>query len=202
MTLQVKTASLRAFKDSLNKMRDELNRDATRVLKHGLILLCISLRARTKKAPPKRPIRPTYLTSGRIARNQNKTIFFEYETYRSGKQEWKPMLAKNKTNAKKSDPIAIKYSGLAKKSWGWVMHELYKTNAGAPVKFGKPKGSVYTKKGNNGFKSFVWFSNKLGYIFSALDGGQSAVTDAFNAATKGIIYRIEEGLKKNGVKKT
>ena len=202
--LSVKPASLRRFDAALRGMSKELGRSAPAVLKHGSILFCKSMRARTKKAPKLRPTRVVYV--GGKAKNGREmnhlgTMYWEVKSFKGGQEKWHKVLAYGKDTLKKNVITRILYSGLAKKSWGWIMKDLFNSNEGAPVGFKRPNGATNARKGSNGSKSFVHFQSRIGYINSAIRGGRAGVSEAFDKAGKAIRWRTEEELIKRGVKK-
>lgn len=85
-------------------------------------------------------------------------------------------------------------SGLAKKAWGWLMHDVFNSNAGAAVKFTRPAGALRGKKGGGQAKYYVHFYNGLNYAMEALKNGQGDVTGAMYAAAERIRKKIERTL--------
>lgn len=85
--------------------------------------------------------------------------------------------------------------GLAKKSWGWFMHSLFKQSIGgdnpkAEIKEGKMVEARHDKTLTA--ESYT-ITNKLEYIRKAMQPG--GLITAANQATKSILYKVENKLK-------
>ena len=92
-------------------------------------------------------------------------------------------------------------SGLAKRSWMWIVRDLYGKNA-PEGGFKQPSGSIFASKGGTGYGAFVHLQNKLRYITKALKGTPSAVmSDAMVKASNQIRKAVERALEKGGAKK-
>ena len=91
-------------------------------------------------------------------------------------------------------------SGLAKKAWGWLMHDAFNSNAGEAVKFTRPSGALRGRKGGGRGKYFVHFHNGLRYAMEALKNGQGDVSGAMYAAAERIRKKIERTLQSGGAR--
>ena len=92
------------------------------------------------------------------------------------------------SEAKKSKKVVIGRRGLAKKSWGWLASNTI--NGGVASMMGVPDtGSVEWSGGYTAPSMRV--TNRLRYMEHALEGGYSAVQDAFTAAANKMGHEIE-----------
>lgn len=89
--------------------------------------------------------------------------------------------------------------GLAKMSWGWVMHNLFSANPDLPFhrrrkdnrnpKDATKESTSYSHKSATSVSSFARISNKLEYIVEALKG--YTPQQAIDSALKWMTYEIE-----------
>lgn len=97
----------------------------------------------------------------------------------------------------KSPKRNIGRSGMAKKAWRWAQAHMY--NSGNSGIMGVPNiiGVTVMGKGNN---RSLTIHNRSRYAVDALKDGSSAVSEAMRAAAQSLEFKINEELKKRGVK--
>lgn len=203
ISIAVDGRTANGFTRQMKNLVDKLGWERPRVVKYAAIQFGRSMRSRTRKAKATRPVRIVYKEGKRgkgKMTNQNGTPYWAYTTYQGGKPVEKMVLANDRDAAKRNNLMKVRYSGLAKKAWGWLMHETFNSDAGASVKFTRPSGALKGRKGDASGKFYVHFHNGLDYALESLRGGQSSVTEAMSAASTNIRKKIERVLKSGGAR--
>lgn len=223
------------FVKALSRYQKETQRDMREALRSATIDLVKSLRARTRKAPkvvPREDVRwgeetPKYYTGkkdGKVYRRVVVTRWFggkrkqfvhwqEVRTkYRSRKtrngisESWSEATPAMLREARQRFGV-VRMWGLAKKSWGWFMHSLFKTatqdeNPKAVLTRRMVDGGITEKREplpdgtidlQAPIKCEITLVNKLEYIRKALQPGALAMS--VQKATNYIRGKIESGVR-------
>ena len=193
--------------------------------RRAAIYICTSLRARTKKAPKRAPQRemlaipspypPRYVHSNsaghRLLRRWQLTrkvgtpdqyvkqhfVYTKAHRGKDGRMVGKSPAAERRELFRLHGGISR--AGLAKKSWGWVMKQIYNGAAAGDISWKRTKGErrdprQYVKgifeRAANGASALI--SNGLDYIADALPPG--ALAEAINAASKRMEHNIADAI--------
>ena len=215
----------------LNSLLSQIQRDAPERLaaetRRAAIYICQSLRARTKKAPKRArqsemlavpsPVPPRYIHSNsaghRLLRrwqltrkvgtpDQYTRQYYVYTNAHRGKDG--KMVGKS-TGAERRELFrlhgGISRSGLAKKSWGWIMKQIHNGADAGDLSWKRTKGErrdprqavkgLFTR-----FKTgaAAQIGNFLDYILAALQPG--ALRESIDAATKRLEFNISKSIEK------
>ena len=232
---EVSAQSIADFTKALADYQRKTQRDMRGALRSATIDLCRSLRARTRRAPkqvPREDVRfgeeePKYYTGkkdGKVYRRVVVSRWFggkrkqfvhwqEVQTkYRSRKtrkgisESWSEATAGMLREARQRFG-KVRMWGLAKKSWGWFMHSLFKTatqdeNPKAVVTRRMVEGGMVEKREplpdgtidlQAPIRCEITLVNKLDYIRKALQPGTLAM--AVEKATRYIRGKIESGVR-------
>lgn len=228
---EVSERGIADFVKALADYQRKTQRDMRGALRSATIDLCRSLRARTRKSKrfvelleinksDKLPKRIAKGNAGRplrrmaIARYAKGKLYFDHRFVYSGEEKTSAKgkrryadfsLARLRRDARQVYG-AIRNWGLAKKSWGWFMHSLFKTamqdeNPKAVLDKRMVEGGMTEKREplpdgtidlQAPIKCDIVIVNKLDYIRSAMPKGVLAI--AVQKATNSIRKKIESGL--------
>lgn len=225
MGIDIDEAAVAGLDDLLSRIAVETPRKLGTETRRAAIYICQALRARTKKAPKRaRPneysaepsnVPPRYVHSNSAGRHllrrwsltrklgtpdQYTKHHYVYTNARRGKGG--KMVGKNEA-AERRELVrqhgGISRAGLAKKSWGWVMKQIYNATAVADIAWKRTKGErrdprnyvkgMFARVASG---AMAEIDNSLDYILDALPPG--AVGEAIEAATKRMEYNVSEGL--------
>lgn len=203
ISISVDGRTANGFARQMKNLVDKLGWERPRVVKYAAIQFGRSMRSRTRKAKATRSVRIMFKDGKRgkgQMTNQNGTPYWVYTIYQGGKPVEKTVLATDRDAAKRNNLMQVRYSGLAKKAWGWLMHDAFNSDAGASVKFTRPSDALKGRKGDSGGKFYVHFHNGLDYAMEALRGGNASVSEAMSAASTNIRKKIERVLKSGGAR--
>lgn len=125
-----------------------------------------------------------------------KDVYVMERFTKNGSVEKVRIFAKSLSEAKASPAVIIRYSGLAKISWGWAQQRLFNSSAPAS-KVRKPVRRFLTLSDQGSGQDYsVTIDNTLDYISKAMQGGRGpAVTTALARASNVMRARIEQRLK-------
>ena len=195
--------------------------------RRAAIYICTSLRARTKKAPKRSPQRemaanpspnpPRYAHSNsadhRLLRRWSLTRklgtpaqytkdHYVYTNARRGKDG--KMVGKSPSAERRElfrQHGGISRSGLAKKSWGWLMKQIYNGASAGDIAWKRTRGErrdprkyvkgLFVRTATGAGASI---DNDLDYILDALPAG--ALAEAMNAAASRLEHNINEGIQR------
>ena len=188
----------RRFMNAVNLYRDVLGNRSEVAMRRGLIDLIKSIRKQTIRSKKKR--------KAEVVRRHGKAVKVIAKKGRFAGQKvklfrvnvrgkWKYTVGDSISELKKSSFVVIKNSGLAKKSWGWLMHHIFSVgnpNSGGEAKIPEGALSGYWHKGKERLEFDL--ENALGYITSAVPKG--AISTAVTAAEKSIKFKVEKVLQK------
>jgi len=203
ISISVDGRTANGFTRQMQNLVSKLGWERPRVVKYAAIQFGRSMKARTRKAKATRSVRIVYKEGKRgkgQMTNQNGTLYWSYTMYQGGKPVEKTVLATDRDAAKRNNLMQVMYSGLAKKAWGWLMHDTFNSDAGATVKFTRPAGALKGRKGDASGKFYVHFHNGLTYALEALRGGNASVSEAMSAAGTNMRKKIERVLKSGGAR--
>ena len=197
VSIQVDRVTLTDFRAQMDRLVKKLGKtpeDATRM---GALALLKSLKTATKIAPARRKVRvdKSWNKKSRDASGNRRFLMRKFDRKtgaESDVQIWAPSLAE----AKQSKLTVMRYSGLAKASWGWSAQRLFPSQK-VGYSGRKPRREAFsvTQRGKGNAYEIV-VMNKLDYIGLALKGGESAaMSTAMRAATNTMFGRIEQRLK-------
>lgn len=232
---EVSQQGLADFTKALSRYQKETQRDMRGALRSATIDLVKGLRARTKKAPkivPREDVRwgesdPKYLTAKDGQQFRRVVVSRWFGGKRTQKVHWQPVRTKYRSKRTKTGGINESWSeatpamlrearqwfgkvrqwGLARKSWGWFMHALFKQSVGDE----NPSAVVDNRMVDGGIreerkplpdgsidlqapiKCDIDIVNRLDYIRRAMPAG--ALAAAVQAATNSINKKIDSGLK-------
>ena len=221
VTCDIDRAAVARLDGLLTSIEREAPRRLATETRRAAIYICTSLRARTKKAPKRAPqsemlatpspVPPRYVHSNSAGRRllrrwqltrkvgtpaQYTRQHFVYTNAHRGKNG--KMVGKQ-PGAERRELFrlhgGISRAGLAKKSWGWVMKQIYNGAAAGDIAWTRTRGErrdprQYVKglfqRAANGATALI--SNGLDYIADALPAG--ALTEAVNAAATRLDHNI------------
>lgn len=227
VTMSVNPESVRSFEAALSRYRTELGNSAEVAVRRGCVAFLKSMRARTRKAPQhlaSRDITPSATSPVYIHGDDGKLLrrwdFMRYShgslVYVSRFVPAHQTVARSKggkwsvrcdVSAQRREAMAranIRRWGLAKQSWGWLMHALF----GGGEEIVNPNATVSRAVVHGTFKkSDSWtagtglipgakahLENDLDYIVYAVEPG--AINESLTAATNWINETIRRGLAK------
>lgn len=216
ISASVPEATIRDFARACDRYRDELGNSQAVAIRRGTIALIKGLRARTAKAKRQAPASdiwryngstgPKYITTkGKDAKSHPRWVVrrkggsdTKYYT-----KPYKPKddaeVVTSKADARKKWAQYTRW-GLAKKSWGWFMHALFRRNnpetenPKAKIDGRMTEGYIREVTTGSNPRCEVLIVNKLDYIRKALP--EAALNDAMAAATRYIDGQIDKGLAK------
>jgi hypothetical protein len=218
----------RAAVERLDGLLTDIGRQAPGRLatetRRAAIYICTALRARTKKAPKRArqsemiavpsPIPPRYIHSnsnGRLLRRWQLTrkagtpdqytrqhyVYTEARRGKNGKMVGKATAAERRELIRLHGGISR--AGLAKKSWGWVMKEIYNGASAGDIAWRRTRGE---RRDPRQFVKGIFqrtatgagaaIDNNLDYILDALPAG--ALPEAINAAANRLAHNIGENI--------
>lgn len=227
VTCEIDRAAVARLDGILSRIQRETPGRLAAQTRRAAIYICTSLRARTKKAPEN--IRPReykaervrdkapYITKpdGQVLRrwkfthlpgtsNAKSWIKYPYTKRRRGANG--RMFGGSKTAEIREMQTALGFRpiarrGLAKKSWGWVMKQIYNGAAAGDIAWKRTKGErrdprqfvkgLFIRTATGAGASI---DNNLDYILDALPPG--ALAEALNAAVSRLDYNINEGIQR------
>ena len=227
VTCEIDQAAVDRLDGILTRIQRETPGKLASQTRRAAIYICTSLRARTKKAPEN--IRPReykaervrdkapYITKpdGQVLRRWKFThlpgtsgakswIRYPYTERRRGANG--RMFGGSKTAEIREMQTALGFRpiarrGLAKKSWGWVMKQIYNGAGAGDISWTRTKGErrdprqyvkgLFVRTATGAGASI---DNDLDYILDALPAG--ALSEAVDAATKRLEYNINENIER------
>ena len=212
----VLAATAKDFANACNRYRDELGNSQAVAIRRGVINLVQSLRRQTPKAKKQAPsdhirrARPSETAFYITPKGHKKKPLPRWVVVRRGGKDkkvyFKPSHPKDGDTPVKTKAEARRkwgqYTrwGLAKKSWGWFMHSLFKRNN---PESGNPNAKIDDRMTEGYLREVVTGTNprveclivnKLNYINDILPG--HAVEAAMILATRSINAQIENGFAK------
>lgn len=231
VTCDIDQAAVARLDGILDAIQRETPRRLATETRRAAIYICQSLRARTKKAPKRaRPneyraepsnVPPRYVHSNSAGRrllrrwsltrklgtpDQYTKHHYVYTNARRGKGG--KMLGKNEA-AERRELVrqhgGISRAGLAKKSWGWVMKQIYNATAVADIAWKRTKGErrdprnyikgIFERAAGG---AFAEIRNSLDYIMDALRPG--ALAEAVDAASKRLEHNVANNIERQTAK--
>lgn len=227
MTCDIDQAALARLDGILTRIQRETPGRLAAQTRRTAIYICQSLRTRTKQSPEN--IRPSeykaervydnspYLTKpdGRLLRrwkfthlpgtaNQKSWIRYPYTTRRRGahgRMSGGSKPAEIREMQEKLGFRPITRRGLAKKSWGWLMKQIYNGASAGDIAWKRTKGErrdprqfvkgLFIRTATGAGASI---DNNLDYILDALPAG--ALAEALNAAVSRLDHNINEGIQR------
>lgn len=193
VNLDFSAADSAAFQSAMDRLSAECGWAIPRVCQYGFIKLLTSVRASTKKSPKVRNVRVKSQKHG------DKRRVFQAQSYKGGKEHWFDIFAYSLAAAKNSPAAQIRYSGLAKASWGLAMRAMFNSGSNPRTKFGIKPELLYThvEKGQGHFSATV--TNRVNYVEKAfITEGKRTIDTAMARATRQMIGKINSELKKAG----
>lgn len=227
VTCEIDQAAVDRLGGILTRIQRETPGKLASQTRRAAIYICQSLRARTKKAPKRaRPneyraepsnVPPRYVHSNSAGRrllrrwaltrklgtpDQYTKHHFVYTNARRGKGG--KMVGKNEA-AERRELVrqhgGISRAGLAKKSWGWVMKQIYNATAVADIAWKRTKGErrdprnyvkgIFERAAGG---AFAEIRNSLDYIMDALRPG--ALAEAVDAASRRLEHNIANNIER------
>lgn len=188
LDIRFNDADMKTFQQQIGRLQTELGDTPQDAGRQGMIALLQSMRASTKQAPRRRPVRAS--KTARSKRFHGNRIFnAEAIDRNNGGIKRIQIFAPDLATAKLHPRAQIKKWGLAKASWGWAMQELFGVSSGARSGLSRPVGSVDTKQivdtKAGYYECFV--TDKLDYISAALIGGRGPAMQTAMARAAGTI---------------
>lgn len=225
LSCSVDQAAVARLDDILTRIERETPGKLASETRRAAINICQSLRARTKKAPKSArpaeikaevsPNPPRYVHSNSKGRKllrrwsltrklgtpdaytKDHYVYTDARRAKNGKMVGKHPAAERRELVKMHG--GIPRAGLAKKSWGWVMKQIYNGANAGDIAWRRTKGE--RRDPRNYVKGMfsriaggasVLISNSLDYILDALRPG--ALAEAMDAASKRLEYNIDKGI--------
>ena len=227
VTCDIDQAAVARLDGILTRIQRETPGRLASQTRRAAIYVCQSLRALTKKAPkraPQRemiaipsPVPPRYVHSRSAGHHllrrwqltrkvgtpdQYTKQHFVYTEARRGKNG--QMVGKSPAAERRElfrHHGGISRAGLAKKSWGWVMKQIYNGAAAGDIAWKRTKGErrdprqfvkgLFIRTATGAGASI---DNNLDYILDALPAG--ALAEALNAAVSRLDHNINEGIQR------
>lgn len=224
VTAEIDKAAVKSLDNLLAHIQSEMPRRAATETRRAAIYICQALRARTPKAPKRirkqeyaaipSPIPPRYIHSNSAGHHllrrwqltrkvgtpqQYTRQHYVYTNARRGAGG--KMVGKSPAQERRElirQHGGIPRAGLAKKSWGWIMKQIYSATAEIDIAWKRTRGErrdprMYAKgkyhKSPTGALAII--HNALDYIAAIVPPGTIAI--AINSAVK----RLEHNLTKN-----
>ena len=185
------------FAAAMRRYENDLRMDTAEATRRAMTDLLKSIRARTIIAPKRRRVEPVrsrrpgsrqvviMVKHGRYAGQMAKLWRIE----RRGKWTYAP--APKRSDIAATGRLEIHNRGLAKRSWGWAMHELFGDSppatppGAAPVTSGMVAARGVTDRDSITFE----VRNRLGYIRHAVS--DVSLRAAYSAAARSITAKVE-----------
>ena len=193
---------LSAFTAAMRRYSSELRMDTFAATRRAMTDLLKSIRARTATAPRRRRVEAVRsrrlggrqviidVRTGRYAGQKAKLWRIE----RRGKWTYAP--APKRSDIAATGRLEIRNRGLARRSWGWAMHELFNSAPPATPPGAAPvtSGMVAARGVTDRDSVTLEVRNKLGYIRSAVS--DAALRQAYAAAARSITAKVERRLER------
>jgi len=219
VSASIDAASVSAFSSALAEYQKTMKKDAETAPRIAAIMVCKSLRARTKVAKKNKGMKVivsndspkwiTYKNGQKLAaplrrwkvtltdRGKTFTKYVYAGTMSEMKQQLRLLVGTNYYPLDASGNGLKKKGGvrgLAKKSWGWVMHNIY--NGDAPdtpwQRRNRDRRNPKDAAKESMSRPFLAIiSNRLGYAMDALKGGTVSINEAIEKATNSILKRVK-----------
>ena len=227
VSCDIDRAAVARLDDLLTRIERETPGRLATETRRAAIYICTSLRARTKKAPKRAPQRemlaipspypPRYVHSNaaghRLLRRWQLTrkvgtpdqyvkqhfVYTKAHRGKDGRMVGKSPAAERRELFRLHGGISR--AGLAKKSWGWVMKQIYGGASAGDISWKRTKGErrdprQYVKgifeRAANGAAAII--RNGLDYILNALPAG--ALAEALDAASKRLEHNILNNIER------
>lgn len=221
VSVEIDPAAVARLDSLLERVEKETPGRLATELKRAAIYICTSLRARTKKAPkriPRADVRwgrsdPQYIigskgkAKGKLLR---RTVVNRYRNGVKGNiVKWKLLDGDPQTTRATSADLSAAWKrfgsitrhGLAKKSWGWVMKEIYNGAPAGDISWKRTKGErrdprqfvrgLFRRTAGG---AFAQIHNALDYIFAAVAPG--AVDQSVEAAANRLEHNIDNHIQR------
>lgn len=191
--MEFSKADTAAWQAQMNRLINVLGTEPKIAVRMGAVALLTSMRASTAKSKVTAPVRVSKSGKNRLV--GGKKIYTVERYDRSGKLMRRAIFANSLAEAKQNPSAKIRYSGLARASWGWSMKRLF--NKGAPrVNFREPRDILDATATGTGRDYTVNIENRLDYISKSFNSGRGpAVSTAMRRATGAMKGRIDKRLK-------
>lgn len=215
---EVSKADVKAFTDALARYGKETKRDMRGAVRSATVDLVRSLRKRTRKAPKKvarEDVRfgesdPKYLTGTKGGVKFRRVVVTRWSHgRRKGHVHWQPVAAKMRQRRgcsvvaeNRAETLrgarerfgGIRQWGLARKSWGWFMHALFRKSAKDENPNARLGPCVVEKElVERDEEISITMANRLSYVRKALQPG--ALSASLRAAANSINKKIAAGFK-------
>lgn len=193
---------LQGFGDAIRAYQREMHKSMQESLRRCTIDLLKSIRARTIQSKKKRRVeqvrrngKPLWVT-GKYGKFKGQHVkMFRVNVH----EKWKIKVGSKISEVRKYPIAQIRRRGLAKRSWGWVMHQLFNQAAKSQGDDRRIYAKALRAKWTDDHQVVKCdIANALDYIRSAVPGG--AVREAMAAATALITKKIELALERDAKK--
>ena len=156
---------LKAMQDAIARSVGELGKPVEDAIRQAAYYLARSARKRTAVSPKKRRAYTNKDNTGRW--NKNRYPYYREVWKKEGNKKG-PETAMKWYLSDKTDSTheVIKRSGLAKKSWGWML---------PMIRYGGSNFASEVNKSKSGLSATIEMANKLPYIKSALKESEGAI---------------------------
>jgi hypothetical protein len=187
----------------------ELNRQIGRLIevsgklpeasvKRAMFFVLKSLSATTKVAKKQRKVeRADFIQKRRKRSERNEGGLFKVQVYnrKTGSEETRIFSADSLQEAKQKRIAQVYYAGLAKRSWGWAMRDLFGT-AGDEVGFKRKPGMVETQTSKSTIDYSIKVSDNLRYIENSFKSkGKATIENLLTRASNQIRKDVERALE-------
>lgn len=230
ITAEIDKAAVKSLDDLLAHVQSEMPRRAASETRRAAIYICQALRSRTPKAPKRirkqeyaaipSPIPPRYIHSNsaghhllrrwqltrKVGTPQEYTKqYYVYTNARRGKGG--KMVGKSPAQEMRElikQHGGIPRAGLAKKSWGWIMKQIYSAAAAIDIAWKRTRGErrdprMYVKgrfrRPPNG--ALATIHNALDYIASIVPPG--TIASAIDSAVRRLEHNITRDIERRAV---
>ena len=178
-----------SFQTQINRAVRQLRKTPREAVRWATVIFLTSIRASTKQSRKARKIKE--LKDGRV----EITGYF-FDRTKGEKTESKRTYYRHSFAGDINRAAKIHYSGLAKKSWGWMMQDLFKRSAGAGI-FKRVRSVSEATQSGKEWDYKITLTNRLDYAEKAFrTTGRTSIDTAMKRASSGLEKRISRILER------
>ncbi len=189
ISLHFKPEDVASFRNQMNRAVRQLRKTPREAVRWATVIFLTSIRASTKQSRKARKVKE--LKNGRV----EITGYF-FDRTKGEKVESKRTYYRHSFAGDINRAAKIHYSGLAKKSWGWMMQDLFKRSAGAGI-FKRVRDVSEATQSGRDWDYKIALTNKLDYAEKAFrTTGRTSIDTAVRRASSGLEKRINRILER------
>jgi len=200
VSIQIPTGDMQKLFQQIARAQKELNKPIGQAVRFAAWSVAQSLGVATNVAKKYRPYRAVEQAK------KGKQKVFRITSHKKGNAKKFTVRAKSVADLKKMPQVRIGMAGLAKSSWYWGIRKIgggRNIGTGGATAVAKRRGdsAAIVEKRLVGDDPYVKITNKLPYIRDAFKGGQSAIAQAMEKASRNMARIIDANVaKKMGLK--